>query len=337
MGSSPTEVAGQVQKIQEVEAKKADKRVAHVAMKMEGLALKMHFAALDVSQAISAGKELKGVFAGPAVSRVTDDIKELGQGGRGVGQRIWSVLLTVFSASALEVAQIIGENVPAAVPVLNGISIGAAGLSVCMAIDALVRECKIWKMFENLKKEMTRSSSDIEKCVILLPALKKLSGEDLDSLQVRCGFKGVNLQKKIDPLIQKLEKGEDMRPALKEAEEMTNVLAGRASENFGIKLAGLVVRVFVVVGMALLIYGADPVSKIVGTVLLCATALTLFILALKRSFFTNPNPFDPESKSLAQEAWASLIHWFKENIDPMLQKIGVIHAPLEAVSGYVVK
>lgn len=301
----------------------SDKKVAHVAKGLKCFVDEVHSAADSVSKTIKVCTNFKGVFAGLVIARATEDIADLGGGGKRSANRIWGVLFTAFTLSALELAQIIGENVPAAVPILNGVSVGAAGLSVFMATEALLREYKVSQVFENFRTEVSGAKGDDGKKAALLSVLKKQKTDDLESLQVQLGFKGVDLAKKINSLVYRLEMEEDGCAAVEEAEGMTNILADRVTKNFGVKIAHLAARVLVVAGMVLLVYAHNSVAKVVGVVMLCVSSVALFVLAVKRIVFANPNPFDRASKTLAHEAWSSLLQWYMTNLDPLFQRFSI--------------
>jgi hypothetical protein len=279
---------------------KSDKQVAQLAKDATKFTKEVHRAASGIGKAVASAKKPKGL-AGFAVDNIENDIEDLGIGGKGAAKRIWSLLLSVFSMTALEVGNVIAEEVPAAVPVVAGIGVGLAGLSVALSIDSVVRAGRVSRMLQGIRDSVDKVSTEEEKKAALLEGLKKLKSEDLDSLQERLMFsKSADLAKRVDTAISKLEKPVSSGEAVKEVEKMTKTLSFRAKLALGLRLLGLAFRVMIAAGMALLSYGPDPVSKLSGAILLGLGIGLSFILFLGKFLFVNPNPFDPESKTRAQ-------------------------------------
>lgn len=287
------------------EERREDRRVSELARSAEDITKEVYGVVSRVNGAIKALRSARGVRTGFIAANLVSDIKELGLGGRGASKRIWSLLVTVTSISVLEVANSIAENLPAAVPVVNGLGVGIGCISVVVALDAVLRARNLLRSLNELHENVCKTPG-VEKAQLLLAGLKKLKVDGIGSMQDRLLFsKGADLAKRVDDAISRLTLCQSPQP-LEGDERMVRILALRASVSLGSVLATVALRIMAVVGMGLLAFSVGALAGAVGAILLATSSGISFVLFAGKFMCINPNPFDPECRSRAHELGTAL-------------------------------
>jgi vacuolar-type H+-ATPase subunit I/STV1 len=282
------------------EDKKSEKRIAQLAKDATKLTQAVDSASSGIGITVASAKNPKSL-ASVSVDNIQNNVSDLDYEGGEMMKEIWSFLLTMLAIKASIIVNVFDGLDAPGLPVIAGLSVGVSGIPVALSINSVVRAGRVSRMLQEIRDSVDKVSTEEEKKAALLEGLKKLKSKDLDSLQERlmCS-QSADLAKRVDTAISKLEKPEASPETVKEVEKTMKTLSFRAKLALGFRLLGLVFRIIVAAGTALLSYGPDPVSKLGGVILLGFGLGLSLLLFLGELLFVNRNPLDPSSKSRAQ-------------------------------------
>jgi hypothetical protein len=250
-----------------------------------------------------------------------DDIKKLGSKAPAKEKikKVFSLILNLESVtdsvaatfSILELAKVIGESAVQWIPVFNIVSYIIGFISLGLSGESTFSEAQLPKLLAKLEKDLQKIDArpgsvelkEQEKAQLLIDVLEKLKKDGIEPLRQRLLIsKKADLPQRMSKLTELLKKeGAERQKAIEEARTVTKTLASRAKVTFGFKLAELINKIIAIVATGLLLFAPDPVSKLVGCVLLFVSAVFSLVLIGGKFFFISKNPFDPNSKSRARE------------------------------------
>ena len=246
-----------------------------------------------------------------------DDIKKIGSQAplKEKIRRVFSLVLNLDSVtesvsttlSILELAKVVGEQAVQWIPVFNIVSYIIGFISLGLAGESAVAEGKLPYRLAQLQKALKKIDAsskadeikEKEKANVLIEMLENLKKEGLEPLRKKLMLsKKANLAQRVDELSERLKKsGAEQKAAVKEAGECMQTLGKRAKLTFGLKLAELINKIITVVGVGLVTFAPDPISKLVGCVLLLVSSVFSLVLIGGKYFLISKNPFDPASKT----------------------------------------
>jgi hypothetical protein len=206
-------------------------------------------------------------------------------------------------------------------PIVDMIDVFVGPINIFLKGESAFKLNNLRRELNNLNKEAQESSNPRKKAKILDQALEKLEREDIKALHEKLSIsKKADLVSRVSGLRTALKTPGSKTQATKEASDLLKTLSSRVTKQFGYELAELVNKVAITVGAVFVVF--TPLFM-VGSIILCTTAVVSLVMMAGRAMLIHKNPFDQYSRSKAQAILDAIIPSRKEalNLRKQVQKL----------------